>query len=140
MVLALDILKRHNLSVTDCRKTILDVFLQSKMALGHHDMEEKTRERFDRVTIYRTLQTFIDKGIVHTIPTSDNSVKYALCREECTEGHHHHNHIHFICERCGLTTCLDGTHIPSIHLPKGYKSSQVNMVVNGVCPNCRINN
>ena len=134
---AFDILRKHNLSNTDCRRTILEAFLQTKNALAHHDIEENTGERFDRVTIYRTLQTFIDKGIVHTIPTPDNSVKYALCREQCTEGHHHDNHIHFICEICGKTTCLDEVNIPAIPLPKGYSSSEVNVVVNGVCGDCR---
>ena len=133
-----DILKKHSLSNTDCRRAILEVFLQSGNALAHHDIETKTKERFDRVTIYRTLQTFIDKGIVHTIPTAENTVKYALCREQCTEGHHHDNHIHFICSICGNTTCLEELHIPEIKLPRGYTSSQVNIVVNGTCVSCRL--
>lgn len=134
---SLDILKRHNLSNTDSRRAILEIFLQSENALAHHDIERQTGERFDRVTVYRTLQTFIDKGIVHTIPTADNAIRYALCREECSEGHHHDNHIHFICEECGKTTCLDETAIPSIRLPKGYYTTQVNVVVNGICKECK---
>jgi len=136
--LAFEILRKHSLSNTDCRRAILETFLQTKNALAHHDIEKNTNERFDRVTIYRTLQTYIDKGIVHTIPTPDNSVKYALCREECSEGHHHDNHIHFICEICGKTTCLDEVNIPSIPLPEGYSSSQVNVVVNGTCSSCKL--
>jgi len=136
--MALDILKKHSLSNTDCRRAILEAFLQSGNALAHHDIEKKTKERFDRVTIYRTLQTFIDKGIVHTIPTAENTIKYALCREQCSEGHHHDNHIHFICSICGKTTCLEELHIPEIKLPRGYTSSQVNIVVNGTCSGCRL--
>ena len=134
--MVLDILRKHSLSNTDCRRAILEVFLEAGNALAHHDMEEQTGERFDRVTIYRTLQTFIDKGIIHVIPTSDNAVKYALCKEQCTEGHHHDNHIHFLCEVCSKTTCLEKTSIPIIPLPKGYVSSQINVVVNGVCRHC----
>jgi Fur family transcriptional regulator, ferric uptake regulator len=133
---ALDILKRNHLSNTDSRRAILEIFLQSHNALAHHDIEKKTGEKFDRVTVYRTLQTFIDKGIVHIIPTAENAVLYALCHEECAEGHHHDNHIHFICDKCGKTTCLDETAIPNISLPKGYKQAQVNVVVNGICRDC----
>lgn len=136
---ALDILKRNHLSNTDSRREILQVFLRSRSALAHHDIEKKTGEKFDRVTVYRTLQTFIDKGIVHTIPTSDNAVKYALCREKCTEGHHHDNHIHFVCDSCGNTTCLDETAIPQIKLPQGYRQEKVNVIVNGVCRTCKSN-
>lgn len=136
---ALDILKSNHLSNTDSRREILQVFLRSRSALAHHDIEKKTSEKFDRVTVYRTLQTFIDKGIVHTIPTSDNAVKYALCREECSEGHHHDNHIHFVCDSCGNTTCLDETAIPQIKLPQGYRQEKVNVIVNGVCKTCKSN-
>jgi Fur family ferric uptake transcriptional regulator len=136
---ALDISKSNHLSNTDSRREILQVFLRSRSALAHHDIEKKTGEKFDRVTVYRTLQTFIDKGIVHTIPTSDNAVKYALCREECSEGHHHDNHIHFVCDSCGNTTCLDETAIPQIKLPQGYRQEKVNVIVNGVCKTCKSN-
>jgi Fur family ferric uptake transcriptional regulator len=136
---ALEILKSNHLSNTDSRREILQVFLRSRAALAHHDIEKKTGEKFDRVTVYRTLQTFIDKGIVHTIPTSDNAVKYALCREECSEGHHHDNHIHFVCDSCGNTTCLDETAIPQIKLPQGYRQEKVNVIVNGVCKTCKSN-
>ncbi|HEX5667370.1 MAG TPA: Fur family transcriptional regulator [Chitinophagaceae bacterium] len=134
---ALSILKRNHLSNTDSRRAILEIFLQSDNALAHNDIERITGDRFDRVTVYRTLQTFIDKGIVHTIPTGDNATRYALCRENCSEGHHHDDHVHFICEVCGRTTCLDDTHIPPVKLPKGYTPTQINMIVNGVCPDCK---
>jgi Fur family ferric uptake transcriptional regulator len=134
---ALTILKKNHLSNTDSRRAILEIFLQSPSALAHQDIEKQTGERFDRVTVYRTIQTFIDKGIVHTIPTADNLVRYALCREECSEGHHHDDHIHFVCEHCGKTTCLDETDVPEIRLPKGYKAVQVNVVVNGICRECK---
>jgi Fur family ferric uptake transcriptional regulator len=133
----LSILKKNHLSNTDSRRAILEVFLLADNALAHHDIEKITGDRFDRVTVYRTLQTFIDKGIVHTIPTADNATRYALCRENCSQGHHHDNHVHFICEICGKTTCLDNTHIPSVKLPKAYTPTQINMIVNGICPDCR---
>jgi len=134
---ALTILKKNHLHNTDSRRAILEIFLKSPSALAHQDIEKHTGDKFDRVTVYRTIQTFIDKGIVHTIPTSDNAVRYALCREECSEGHHHDDHIHFVCEQCGKTTCLDETAIPQIRLPKGYQSLQVNVVVNGICRECK---
>ncbi len=131
-----EILKNSNLSVTDTRKKILNLFLSRPGALSHHDIETKTGQKFDRVTIYRTLQTFLEKGIIHSIPT-ETAVHYALCKENCSQGHHHHNHVHFVCEQCGDTTCLDDTSIPVIALPNGFVSKQVEMVVNGVCPNCK---
>ena len=133
----LDILKKNDLSVTDGRKKILDLFLSSEGALAHADIETNTSNAFDRVTVYRTLQTFVEKGIIHNIPTTDNSIVYALCKDECEEGHHHDNHVHFICNNCSKTICLDDVIVPTVKLPKGFTPNKTQMVVNGVCADCK---
>lgn len=129
-------LKKNQLSVTDSRKRILELFLQTDGALAHADVEKQTGTQFDRVTIYRTLQTFVEKGIIHSIPTADNSVKYALCKDACSEGHHHDNHVHFVCDACGNTFCLNNVVIPSVKLPKGFKGRQTDVIISGVCAQC----
>jgi Fur family transcriptional regulator, ferric uptake regulator len=130
------ILKRNELSITESRKKILELFLQQNGALKHSVIEKKIGTAMDRVTIYRTLQLFTDKGLIHTIPTSDNSISYALCQAECEEGHHHDNHVHFICNNCNNTSCLTGVTIPKVRLPKGFTPLQTEMVVTGVCQDC----
>ncbi len=130
-----DLLRRNNLSITESRKKILSLFLQSPDALTHSDIEKKAGEKFDRVTVYRTLQTFVEKGMIHTIPTADNAVLYALCKD-CTEGHHHDDHIHFVCSNCAKTICLDDVVSPKIELPKGYTAENVQVVINGLCKDC----
>lgn len=130
-------LKKNDLSVTESRKKILQLFLEEKGALSHGDIEKKAGEKFDRVTVYRTLQSFVEKGIIHTIPTTDNSIRYALCKDQCSAGHHHDHHIHFICNTCHKTYCLDDVVTPDIKLPKGYQATHVEVVVEGVCKDCR---
>ena len=132
-----EILKLNQLSITDSRKKILSMFLSSDGALAHADIEKNAGEKFDRVTIYRTLQIFVDKGIIHTIPTPDNSIKYALCKDDCAEGHHHDHHVHFQCKQCGVTYCLDDVTTPDVKLPKGYAAEQIEVVISGVCKNCK---
>jgi len=132
----LDILKKNRLSITDSRAKILELFLSQSGALAHGDIEKRTGERFDRVTVYRTLNSFLNKGIIHTIPTADNSIRYALCKENCEEGHHHDNHVHFVCDDCGNTICLDEVTIPQIQLPNGFRPKQVEMIVSGKCDAC----
>jgi Fur family ferric uptake transcriptional regulator len=130
-----EVLRRKHLSITESRKKILSLFLGTPDALAHGDIEKKAGEKFDRVTIYRTLQTFVEKGIIHTIPTADNSVRYALCKD-CTEGHHHDDHVHFVCTNCNKTICLDGVVSPTIELPEGYIADTVQVLINGTCKDC----
>jgi Fur family ferric uptake transcriptional regulator len=132
-----DILRRNSLSVTESRKKILGLFLNVHGALAHGDIERKAGEKFDRVTVYRTLQTFVEKGIIHTIPTTDNSVRYALCKDNCSEGHHHDNHVHFICMKCGTTLCLEEVVVPEIKIRKGFSINEIEVVVKGICLECQ---
>ena len=132
-----DILKQSGLSVTESRKKILDLFLETDGALAHADIEKNTASAFDRVTVYRTLQTFVEKGIIHQIPTTDNSVLYALCRQNCEQGHHHDDHVHFICSNCDKTICLDEVTVPEVKLPKNFTKQQSEMVVTGICEDCK---
>lgn len=133
----LSLLKSHNLSVTASRKEILRLFFSRKGALAHADIETKLGDRYDRVTIYRTLQVFVEAGIIHSIPTKDNTIRYALCKNDCASDHHHDHHIHFVCKQCDNTYCLDEVATPSIKLPRGYTINQVEMVVSGVCKACQ---
>src|SRR6476620_1343623 len=132
-----DILRRNSLSVTESRKKILNLFLNVQGALAHGDIETKAGEKFDRVTVYRTLQTFVKKGIIHTIPTTDNSVRYALCKDNCSEGHHHDNHVHFICLKCGTTLCIEYVVDPEIKIRKGFSINEIEVVVKGICMDCQ---
>jgi Fur family transcriptional regulator, ferric uptake regulator len=133
-------LKEYALRHTGCREDILGVFYKNQYALSHSDLEVTLNDRFDRVTIYRTLKTFLDKGILHKVLDDVGGTKYALCKtDECSHEEHHHDHVHFKCTECGLTNCLDEVHIPSISLPQGYQRIEINMLVQGVCPNCTPN-
>jgi Fur family ferric uptake transcriptional regulator len=131
-----ELLRRNQMSVTGSRRKILELFLQQDGALSHSDIEKKAGEKFDRVTVYRTLQAFVEKGLIHSIPTSDNSIRYALCKDDCTAGQHRDDHVHFICNSCGNAMCLDEVVVPGIKLPRGYVVQQVEMLVSGICKSC----
>lgn len=133
----LQILKRNKLSITESRRKILNLFMDADGALTHADIENNHQITFDRVTVYRTLQTFVENGIIHQIPTTDNTVLYALCKENCEAGHHHDEHIHFICLDCDKTVCLDEVSVPAVKLPRGFKSMHTALVIKGICDECK---
>ncbi|MFM7357708.1 MAG: Fur family transcriptional regulator [Sediminibacterium sp.] len=136
MLQVIDTLKRNQLNITDSRKKILQLFMDSDGALAHMDIESGIGDEFDRVTIYRTLQTFVERGILHTIPSTDNSIRYALCQEACGGGTHQHNHIHFFCDVCETTYCLDHLPVPAVRLPKGFSTNRTDVLAGGICSKC----
>lgn len=132
-----NILKNHHLRHTESREEILNLFLQNIAALSQPEIEKEILS-CDRVTIYRTLSTYLEKGILHKVLDDGGVMKYAICRESCqSTTYHTHDHVHFKCQLCGDTTCIDNVHIPHFHLPEGFELAEVNVLMQGICPKCR---
>lgn len=131
------ILKDFRLRHTASRAFILKLFLQHPYALSYSDIEREVLENYDRVTVYRTLKTFLDKGLVHKVLDDEGGLKYALCKEHCTTGEHHHEHVHFKCILCGQTNCLEDVEIPPVGLPAGYQAQEWNLLIQGICSKCQ---
>ncbi|MCP4456714.1 MAG: transcriptional repressor [Cytophagales bacterium] len=129
------VLKNHNLRVTDCRIDVMEYFLDEKSALSQGDLESKLTG-YDRVTLYRTLNNFLESGILHKIPNESGSATYGLCHDTCSPEGHMDNHMHFKCNRCGQIECLDKKTVPEVSLPTGYQVESVNLIVDGVCVKC----
>ena len=129
------LLEDFNLRSTPNRQEILHLFLRKNYALSHGDIEKEIDNSLDRVTVYRTLKTFLDKGLIHKVLDDEGALKYALCNAACTTAGHHHDHVHFKCTKCGQTNCLN-IEVPVVKLPKGYRASEVNLLIQGVCERC----
>lgn len=132
-----DLLRQYGLRHTQNRADILSIFLNQEIALSGREVEERLQARCDRVTVYRTLSTFLEKGILHKVLSNVGAMKYALCSIECHNQAHRHDHVHFKCVSCGQTACLEAVPIPEVSLPTGYHLQEVNVLLEGVCPACR---
>jgi Fur family ferric uptake transcriptional regulator len=67
-----------------------------------------------------------------------SGTRYALCAEACRDHHHHqHDHVHFKCSACGETNCLNQVKVSMPALPQGYEASEINLLIEGICPRCR---
>jgi Fur family transcriptional regulator, ferric uptake regulator len=128
-------LLKHNLRHTGCREAALALFEAQDTALSHGNVEKDLGSLYDRVTIYRTLKTFVEKGILHKVLDEDG-LRYALCKEACASHDHHHDHVHFKCTACGKTTCLDAIHVPAVQLPTGFKRHEISLLIQGICDKC----
>ena len=134
MSTTVEILRDNQLRVTSCRRDVLQTFLERRVALSHADLEEALRDNYDRVTIYRTLKTFLESDLVHKVLDDSGSTKYALCVHEVQT--HDHEHVHFKCEKCGMTNCIEEISLPFVELPIGYVGKEMNLLIMGICKNC----
>jgi Fur family transcriptional regulator, ferric uptake regulator len=131
------ILDKKQLKKTPVRLDVLNALIGEKAALSQHEIEKKFEKHFDRITLYRTLKSFEEKGVVHRIYNSFGEAKYALCHDDCEEHAHSDHHLHFNCLQCKRTFCINEVHIPHFHLPKGMQAVHYNFSVEGVCAECQ---
>ncbi len=129
------LLEVHRLRKTNVRMQVLDIFLEANVALAQSDIERHF-EQIDRITLYRTLKTFEDKGLIHKAIDGSDKPKYALCHSGCDAHTHHDHHAHFHCADCGQTYCLDEVEAPAIKAPGGFQVMTTHLVVTGKCESC----
>lgn len=123
------------ISPTAMRLLVLEFLLKQTNANSLSDLE-KQFQYSDRTTLYRTLKTFEEKGLIHNIQDGTGATKYALCVNECKDGVHDDLHVHFYCNQCKETFCLPRNKIPVIQLPMGYIPEEFNLIAKGICDKC----
>jgi len=129
------LLKSHSLRITPFREQVLQLFIDNNFAISSKKIQSELEDS-DRITVYRTLKSFVDKGLVHEAFDGTDTPKYALCEDHCDEHSHHDQHIHFHCNYCDETFCVEEIEVPYITTPKGFEVKSTNIVLNGKCNNC----
>lgn len=128
-------LQKSNIRPTAMRILVYKFLLENVAAKRLTDIENHF-VKSDRTTLYRTIKTFEDKGIVHQIDDGTGTAKYALCEEGCNCEIETDLHLHFHCNVCDETICLTDHKIPHINLPEGFTAENANLVIKGVCDKC----
>ena len=124
---------------TPVRSAVLEVLAKASRPIGVPDMLGKLPRGTDVVTVYRTLNTFTRKKLVHRIQAEDRSWRYALGASTIKM---EHRHPHFVCEKCQNVECLSGAEIPktlprAMGVKSAYSISYSEVVLHGVCPRCQ---
>jgi Fur family transcriptional regulator, ferric uptake regulator len=125
----------RNIRPTAMRLLVLDFLSKHDHALSLKDLESGL-ESTDRVTLFRTLKTFEDHKIIHSIDDGSGAVKYAICQDTCECDYPQDIHVHFYCKVCKETQCLPKVKVPPISLPGKFSPEEANVVVKGICEKC----
>ncbi|PCH72381.1 MAG: Fur family transcriptional regulator [Flavobacteriaceae bacterium] len=129
-----NLLKDKKLSETPFRKEVLAIFKNYKTAIPMAVIERDLKD-YNRITLYRTIKIFLEKGLIHEISMTGESANYALCLSDCSATVHHHQHVHFKCTQCEMVSCVEVTAFPSLQLPD-YKIEQLEIQASGICKSC----
>lgn len=128
-------LTERGVKPTPNRILVLRQLLQASHPVSLADVEEMLDFSMDKASIFRVLELFADKDVVHVIEDGSRSLKYEVCQSD-----HSHSisdqHVHFYCERCRETFCFEDVKIPLIPMPEGFEPHSVNYMIKGICHEC----
>lgn len=129
-----DMLFSAHLRVTPARTAVLAALRRAGRPLSHADVEAALPVQLDRVTVYRTLESFVETGLAARTVGADRVGRFAFLDESVD----HHEHAHFLCDDCGRSVCLP-TPVPRpASLPKGFAVTSTDLSFHGHCSDCQV--
>ena len=126
-------LRHFNLRKTKIRIAVLDALAQSVGALSYAVLQERLSE-FDRTTLYRTLLTLSDYGLIHKAYEENGESYYARCFG-CSDQAHNHEHLHLKCSSCGGVECIEISEQLKRNLAQ-LPFQEINISAKGSCSTC----
>ncbi len=134
VVVLTNLLRERGLKATPFRIHLLDMMTSRSSSVTYSEIIDKNKD-VDRVTVYRTLETLQDKGLIHKCYSDSSDTYYAVCQESCTTEGHHHDHIHVLCQNCDKITCEELAEPIQISL-EGMEIKKKSILVEVICPDC----
>jgi len=131
-------LRNHGLRVTAVRMGVLNALNHRGQAVSQPELEVDLGNTCDRVTLYRTLNTLCEHGLLHRIVDDKGTSRYAPCHDDCgATDRHFHTHLHFYCQSCNETRCLNETEIAIPALAEGFEIHHIQFSASGICGICK---
>jgi len=140
-----ELLRGYGLRSTEQRLAILRLLATAEDgAHGHgdprshlsvteiHDRLVGTGSHMDITTVYRTLTTLVDIGVVHATAHGPNLTTYGLA----TAAHHH-----AVCTQCGAISEIPAHELAStlaaVRDLTGFRVQDSALTIHGLCRNCQ---
>jgi len=131
------LLKNSNIRATAKKRALLEEIIGSENPRSASDLHLSLSALFplDLVTVYRSLTTMRDAGILREITDASGVQHYEMA---CV---HNPLHPHFSCAKCKSLSCLRSLSGGEEQLLSGFASDcdvdGISVILSGVCSECR---
>lgn len=131
------LLTSHQLRVTEQRIVVLDAMVQEHNDVTAQALHTRLRPEHPRLglaTVYRTLATLADAGVLDRLQHADSGTCYRYCQP----GHHHH----LVCRSCHavveLRDCNLDTWAAGVGRTHGFEDVEHAVELKGTCSRCSV--
>ncbi len=136
-----DVCERRGARLTELRRHVLGLVLDSPTPSGAYDMLDRLRQHHRGAappTVYRALDFLLEQGLIHKVERLSAFVGCVHGFED--EEMHHHSAQFLICKHCGNVTELDEKAISRALLRaaarSGFHLTGSTVEAEGVCAAC----
>ena len=116
-------------------KLLLKLFDKENNALSVVDLVSILSEKMNKTTVYRILQRLEEAGILHSFIDKDGLKRYAKGDQRKSNSANQIIHPHFLCDDCGISSCLP-IEISTPSIPNLIIKSSEQLYL-GQCKNCQ---
>ena len=111
------LLVAHDIKPTANRIVVAKTLAAAERPMSLSELEYKILS-IDKSGVFRALTLFREHHLVHVIEDGGDGVRYELCLSH--DGHEHDDdqHVHFYCEACHRTFCINDVPIPASSCPR----------------------
>ncbi len=124
------------LKCTSTRLAVLQFLVDIHRPVSIQEVIQNLKDTsINEVTVYRILDSFVEKKLVQQVDHWDRHRLYEAHLEEGCQS----NHAHFSCRECGQVLCLEDSgswQLATVVLPPGYVANQIRFQIEGICPQC----
>lgn len=130
---ATQILKENGLKITQNRLDVLSVFLCSEKAFTLLDLEKLFGGKHDRSSIFRSLQTYTENGLLEKFCNASGTAVYTLhLKNPDCDGK-----SHFKCKDCETVVSLPNLPQEYLQILGRNKMETINLLIEGTCEKCQ---
>lgn len=126
-----DELRSVHLRITPMRLKVLNILERTDFPLDVATI--RSRMKADKVTIFRILNSFTQKGILRFVQFNEGKLRYEYANRPA--------HHHFMCESCGKVIDIEGCVVKSlekrINQKKGVLVKRHSLEFFGLCADCQ---
>jgi len=130
-------LQSLGIHITRCRIAVLNMFNLQKEALPTSYIYKYFSGKLDRISVYRALKLFIQKGILLKIPGTEGEIRYLLIQNNNANYATGKTQVaYFVCTCCDQMKVLDEPVFQQFKLPDNLKANQCYFLIEGICKSC----
>ena len=131
-------LREHHVHLTQNRITVFKLLTESKTALSVTVIMKQSEMLLDRISVYRALRYFLQKGIVEVVPNNKGNARYILASpNKAVVKNRDTKCAYFVCSCCQHTELiLEPLNIKLDSLTK-HLVNKYSVILEGLCSNCK---